>query len=346
MVAAGLARLGAAAAAAASRALGRRSARLDGLLDRGSRGAGGSGSRSRGGGGSVGASLDRSRGRRLLGLLDGVAGRGRSGGTVVTSAVAVALLAVEVGGVVGAGVGPGSRSVHGVRLRGRVVDVDVQTGLSAVIGTGELHGRAGSARATALDVELSAADVELRTANLAGGVETDVLGTEEVLARGELGGQGEGEVLDTGTGVGSPLETLGSDLRGGELVDLEPVTVTGVLGGGAGGLGHVDGLGSRVANLRVDGETDLVTGLDGHGASSSHDLGVAAALVAGHVRGGDILDGAVGVGRAADVLVRAGGLAVDDESLEVVVGQSTGHEASGGGEKSGKLDAGMHDVCM
>ena len=270
------------------------------------------------------------------------------------SAVTIALLTPGVEGVVLALVGPGDRARGSVRLGRRPVDADLDTGVLGIVGTGELDGWAGSAVAVAGDLDLSTADaggrvqlvqevcgllmggnlLELGTAGLASAVKAEMLGTEEVFTRRSALRQGEGEVLGRTTGrPRCPVQAgVGVDVAGGQRVNLEPITIAQVIGGSdtAGGLAQVHGLGTGVAELRVDIEAELVAGRDGVGLGRGADGGVVAALVADNVGGSDVLDGRVGVGRAADVLVGAGDLAVDDESLEVVVGEHGGDSSSNG----------------
>lgn len=243
-----------------------------------------------------------------------------------------------------ASVGPGSRSRSGVGLRGRPVDVDVDAGVGGGISSGELDGRAGHAVAVSGDLDLGAANVELGATDRTGAVQAEVLRAEKVLAGRRAGGEGEGEVLGSlaaGVVVGPREASGGADAAGGQGVDLEPVAVTEVVLGrdAGGGLAQVDGLGTGVAEVRVDVEAELVTGGNSVGAGGGTDGGVVATLVADDVGGADALDGRVGVGRTADVLVWVGAHAVDDQRLEVVVSENAGRED---GSNSRKGSEGTH----
>lgn len=290
-------------------------------------GAGGSGTSS-GGLGTTGGGRGASGGRGTSGRAGAGARAGRSTSTVVVGAVTVRGLVGVVGGVVDAGVGPGDGAGGSVAGRGGVVQVDDDAVLSAVVDSGDLDGRGWGAGAGAGDGELGTADIELGTTLLLGTVQGDVLATHQVVAGGQVLGQGEGEVVDAAADRGGPLQALGGDGRGGQLVDLEPVAVA-LVGSGLGALGslgHVDRQRARVAQVGVDGEADRVTGGDLLGLGLGHDVGVQATLVADEVLRGHIGDGGVRVGGLADELVRLRDLVVVDESLKVVVGSSGGRE--------------------
>lgn len=233
-----------------------------------------------------------------------------------------------------AGVGPGDGAGRGVAGQRRPVDVDLDAGLVAGVGAGELDGGAGLAAPAARDLELGAANVELRAAKGAGAVQANVLGAHEVVARRQVLRQLEGEAAGAlAAGEGGPVDArVGVDLAAGQRVDLEPVAVALVLVGGdaVGSAREVHGLRARVSQVRVDEESDLVARRHRVGLGGGHDGGVEPALVAHHVLRLDVLDGRVGVGRPSHVLVRPGRLAVDHEGLEVVVRQRRGDEAHGG----------------
>lgn len=244
-----------------------------------------------------------------------------------------------------AATGPDLGAGSSVAGGGRVVDADEQTRLLTSVGSRELDGVGGSGGAGTGDLDLGATNVELSTALSTGGVETDVLGTHEIAAGGELLGEGKGEVVDTlVVDVAGPLETPIGDGAGGQLVDLEPVTITEVVGGvgAGGGLAHVDSEGTGVAKVVVDSETDLVTSVDGVSLGSRSDVGIEATSVADNVLGSDILNGRVGIGGSADILVGLGDIAVDDESLKVVVGEDGG---DGGRKGQDVRERSAHDDC-
>lgn len=228
--------------------------------------------------------------------------------------------------MVDAGVGPGDGAGGVVAGRGRVVQVDDDAVLGAVVDARDLDGGAWGAGAGAGDGQLGAADVELGAALLLRAVQGDVLAAHQVVARGEVLGQGEGEVVDAAVDGGGPLQALGGDARGGQLVHLEPVAVALIGSRLAGGLGHVHGQGTRVAEVAVDGEADRVAGGDSLGLGLGHDVGVQTTLVADEVVRGHIGDGRVGVGGLAHELVGLGDLVVVDQGLKVVVGSSGGRE--------------------
>ena len=254
--------------------------------------------------------------------------------------VPVASLAKQISRMVLAGVGPARGPRNGIILWRGPVDIDKKTRLLARVDARNLNQRRRAARARPSNLELRTAHIMLGTAELARTMQTDMLAAHEVVARGQLLGQLEGEVVDArGVGEGGPVQAVvRTDIRRCQVVDFEPVAVTLVLGGGGavGGFAHVDGRGARVAELGVDVEADDVAGADGARLGCGHDVGVQAALVADHVRGGWVGDGAVGVGRAADEFVRAGDLVVHDQGLEVVMGQGRGEGRQGPkGESSG-----------
>lgn len=159
-----------------------------------------------------------------------------------------------------------------------------------------------------------------------------MLDTEEVVAGGE--GLGDGDV-DLGQALRRPAE-LAVVERGALAVNLEPdVTLTLEVGGSGsvGSLGHVELEGTRVGDVGVDGETEVVAGLDGQ----SLGRGVGGVLVAADVLRGNIGDGAmrVVVGSHADVLPVLGDLALVNKGREGVVStaQARGSEGSEGGRE-------------
>lgn len=128
----------------------------------------------------------------------------------------------QVGPVGDASSGP-SRDTRGSVVGGDgVVDVNLDTGFVASVLAGDAGDGAGGARAGASDAQLCAANVVLGALEFLGGVQGNVLSAQQVVARGEVGGQVDSEVLDAaGAGdVGGPLETGRGDLVGGKLIDL------------------------------------------------------------------------------------------------------------------------------
>lgn len=310
-------------------------------------GAGGSGTSGRlsttsGGRGASGSRATGGRSARAR------ARAGRGTRTIVVGAVTVRSLVGIVGGVVDARVGPGDGAGGVVAGRGRVVEVDDDAVLGAVVDARDLDGGGRGAGAGSGDGQLGAADVELGAALLLGAVQGDVLAAHQVLARGEVLGQGEGEVVDAAADRGGPLQALGGDGRGRQLVHLEPVSGA-LVGGGVGALGrlgHVHGQGARVAEVRVDGEADRVARGDLLGLGLGHDVGVQAALVADEVLRGHIGDGRVRVGGLADERVGLRDLVVVDEGLKVVVGSSGGREGRNTSECGTHFGFLVRDCCL
>ena len=227
----------------------------------------------------------------------------------------------------GSGLGGGSRSSGGggggavpdLGAGGSVageagVDVEEDTGVGGLVGTGEgdTSGEGGGAGALNLDVD--ALHVELGTALAVTLVEGVDLGTEDIVAGGEVG---ESQVVLTGlAGVGTSEELVNSPLAVAVAIlpDLGPrkgraslasVDHDGTLVGG--GDDVVRGLVVVVVPL----ESDLVTTLDGDGLGS-----LDTSDVAGHGGGSDVGDGVVVRGRV-DVttlgVANTGILAVDED---------------------------------
>lgn len=142
-------------------------------------------------------------------------------------------------------------------------------------------------------------------------VNTDVLEADQVLAIGDVIRDGE---LHAVLLPGAPAVVDVGRAVGAALPDLEPVSVTHVLGDGARGLGHVDHPGARVLDELVVPQLgrDLVTGF------SIVSLGrrTKGALVTPEVLGVDDLVGErrlVVVAVLADVVVvTSNGFVVDD----------------------------------
>jgi hypothetical protein len=126
-----------------------------------------------------------------------------------------------------------------------VVDVNEDTRVGSLVGAGEADERRRAAAATVVDLDLGAGDVELGAAGAARAVEGDVLRTEQVLARGQGLGEGDGDLC---LAHGGPADG-GGGRDGFFLVDLEPHVAAAVPGLGclAGGdFGHVELHGSGV----------------------------------------------------------------------------------------------------
>lgn len=211
------------------------------------------------------------------------------------------------------------------------------TGVAGSVDAGDLDEGSGGTATGAVDLELSALDVELGTV-LEALVEADVLDTDEVLAGRHLLGDDELEAVLLPRAPGAVL--VGSTAAEAGLHDLEPVTGTVVGGDVGGGLGHVDEAGTGVLNgLAVeDLETDLVSGVDLVGLDVA---GLGADVAAELVGADDVGEGrVVRVAVAAEVVVLAtDNLVVDYQDVEDVVGIDNGAES--GEEES--LD-GLH-VC-
>lgn len=108
-----------------------------------------------------------------------------------------------------------------IRLAGRTIDADLDTGVIGAVGAREADGLRGREGAAAGDVDLGARRVELRLARLAGGVKRQKLDAQQVLARRDALRQVEVDpavVLDHV--VDAPLAGAGVE---GVLPDLEPV---------------------------------------------------------------------------------------------------------------------------
>lgn len=330
-----------------------RSRGLSGLLN-GSLGGGSSaGSLSSSRGRSSGSIGSRRRGGRSLSS-GSVAGNGGSAartgagvGTLVVGAVTVASLASKVGSVVLTAAGPDLGAGSSVVGDGRVVDAEEQTGVGGGISTRERDNGRRLASTGTVDGELSAANVELSTVLLTSAVETNVLGAHEVSTLGSLLGKCEGEVGDAvglAVHVVGPLNAVLTDSLPGHLVDLEPVTITKVVRSlsAVRGLAQVDSQRTGVAHVVGDSETNLIAGRNSVSLGSSADILVETASIADDVLGGDVGDGAVVVGSLADVLIRLGDLAIDDESVEVVVRKGSGE---GGDEGQSGREGGSHLEC-
>ena len=313
-----------------ARVAARAALRLDGLLDPGDelvdgeavgerRGVAAVGGRAGGGGGAgglgwgssgagAGGGLRRAGGAALLGGLGG----GRAG-----AAGAGAVPDGRAGDLVGSGV---------------VVDVDEDAWVGGAVGLRQV-GAGGEGDGAAGDAELAAAVVELGAALAVALVQADDLGADQVLAVGEVGQSDGDEALVLDEGVDAPdaavealLPDLGPDgtlavALGGRDVDHD-----GALVGRGDGLVAVARRGHGVVVVPL--EADLRAGRD------LDELVFGGAAVADHGRGGDIVDGVVGVGGGLNGEVLALVLAVDDDGLEGgVAGDELGRgerESNGG----------------
>lgn len=161
-----------------------------------------------------------------------------------------------------------------------------------------------------------------------------MLHAHEVFSRWESSGECElhvGDALGSGIGHASPDNALGGpELLHPQRIHLEPIPVAQVVlrRHTRRCLGHVHVHRPRVAHDITDVEADGVAGVDDGGLGGGAVGGVEAADVADHVFVLDVGEGGVGVGGAAHEFIFAGGDAVDDEAVEVVVGRD-----SGGGER-------------
>lgn len=168
-------------------------------------------------------------------------------------------------------------------------------------------------------------------------VDTDVLEADEVLSLRNVLWDGESHaVLLPGAPRGVDV---GRAVLRAAFPDLEPVTVTHVVGDGARGLGHVDHAGAGVLDELIVPElgADAVTGLRLVGACR----GGKGALVATKVLAVEELEPRrlVVVGVLADVLVVAtDGLVVDNELRENVVTLDHGGCQQRRGESVHRLD--------
>lgn len=200
--------------------------------------------------------------------------------------------------------------------------------------------------AVAGDLELSAGSVELSLSTVST-VKSDVLTTDDVLTVGESGGDLEVDGILVPRAPRGTTELLGAaSLADETLVDLVPVEVGRVGGGGVVDLGGVDLDGTRVLHTSTAEsllKTNLVTGLDLEDVRSSGRALVAdkVLVVGGDGALGSVLElhGHVSVLVLADVLV-VGTLLLtaDGELVEGVVSADGGGEA----ENSGEVGSGLH----
>lgn len=208
-------------------------------------------------------------------------------------------------------------------------------------------GTGGTVTAT-LNLDLHAGDVVLRLVDV-GAVNTNVLETGKVLAAGSILGDRGRNVIPVVIAPGGRGEI--TTIANTELVDLEPVAVLSVKGlDAAGGLGHVDKLGTRVLELGANSEleADLVTSLDGQDiglagrgestlvADDIGTIGVGVVTDVGRGVGGE-LDGVVlgSTSRLANVLEGRRLSSTDDGLVHEVVSRS--HLGDGGDKSSGEL---------
>lgn len=128
-----------------------------------------------------------------------------------------------------------------IACRNRIVDIDQNARIRSLISARQRDRRTRRPEAPASNSDLRAGDVELCPASGARGVDGNVLGAQEVVARrqGLRDREGEGRLVLRGEG----------DLAGAEgwtkLGDFEPRRAA-VGGAGAGDFGHVEGWGKSV----------------------------------------------------------------------------------------------------
>jgi hypothetical protein len=220
---------------------------------------------------------------------------------------------------------PHRRTWSGVVAQRRPPESDLDAGFLAGVSTGELHRRAWLTAPATCDLDLRTANVELRPVVHTRIMESKTLSAEKVLPRRSGSRQRKSEVLNTPVvHEGCPPDGIGREVRRRERVDLEPVSVALVLLGRVGCLTQVDLLDARVAPDVADAEADLRAGGDLDGLRLGQDVIVDAAVVADYVAELDVFDGAVAVLGAADVLVGGRVLSLDDNGLEVPVGEDGG----------------------
>lgn len=214
-----------------------------------------------------------------------------------------------------------------------VLTVDEQTRVSGIVGARE-GDAGGGGGARALDAELVARHVVLSTVGGTSGVESDGLGTEKVVAGGDVTRNGEAlqtaALVDEIVGPGLVglevaslvnLEELAGAVGGGGVIDGAKVDHDGAVVGAADGL-----LGAVAVVVLVHLDGDGVASLDAAGGGGGARVGVAT-----HVVGRGVLDGRVGRGHAD----AGAGLvhAVHPQLLED--GVTGNHVSHGGGESEG-----------
>jgi hypothetical protein len=163
--------------------------------------------------------------------------------------------------------GPNSWARRRVAGRNRVVNVDQNTRVASLVSTRESNRRAWVSTSTVLDLDLGARNVKLRTTGASSAVQSNVLDTEQVLARRQGLGQGESDLRLAAAGKGHLTAGEGGALR----VDLEPDGAGAVEGCGSlagGDLGHVELEGTRVRDGSHGSEADGVAGVDSVGLRS------------------------------------------------------------------------------
>jgi hypothetical protein len=229
---------------------------------------------------------------------------------------------------------------------GRAPEGEVDGRVVLLVDTGDLDGGAGNAGgAVAGDLKLSAGSVELSLTTVST-VESNVLTTDDVLTVRESGGDLEVDGVLVPRAPRGTTELLGAARLADEtLVDLVPVEVGRVSGGGVVDLGGVDLDRTRVLHTGTAEsllKTNLVTGLDLEDIRRSGGALVAdkVLVVGGDGARGSVLElhGHVSVLVLTDVLV-VGTLLLtaDGELVEGVVGADGGGKAENSGEVSGGL---------
>jgi hypothetical protein len=219
----------------------------------------------------------------------------------------------------------GAGALCGVRL-GVAPDAVVDLWIRLLVDAWDLDealGRQGAGAAG--HAELRAAVVELGLA-VVGAVQANVLGAHEVLAVGDVGGELERHAVLVPCAPCVHLD-VAARLAHRLLVDLEPVAraVVGACGGGCLGQVHLSGAGVPHGSPDAEGHGEGVAGFDFRsgfgalvgGAKVAAEVGVVGSQV---VKGVLPLGGHVGDGASVGAHVVAGSNAVDNESVEEVVG--------------------------
>jgi hypothetical protein len=237
------------------------------------------------------------------------------------------------------------------------VDVEQDSSVSCAVRLGHVSASGGERSRTARDADLSTSVVELGGALTVGLMESNDLGTDEVVAIREVGELDRDLALVGDELFNSPftarktlLEDLGPDSslalgiglcdvhHDGSLVGSSdgPLKVVSTLSSSFAGMEHI------LVGVTRGGGGVVVVPLEGDiGASSDlHIVGSGLATVANHGWGGDIEDRVVAIGRSLDSEVLALVLTTDDERLE---GGVAGNELSG---SESERDGGPHvEVC-
>lgn len=209
-----------------------------------------------------------------------------------------------------------------VLRRDRPVNVDQQARVIGTVRPREAQQIRPVRPRTTCHTHLSARQVQLRTVGVARAVQPCLLEANEVVAirnaswdRHSDGSRTyRSSITYPHIGGQAKRHTVGRELnttrRNRRLItiDLEPNIALAIeVLGQTGRLGHVHVDGTRVVDVGRDGEGDTAAGGDGEGLGGRL---ARVELVAGHGRGGDVLDRAVGVvvcGAAGELPVGAGG---------------------------------------